>query len=393
MTRLHCLCLICLLISCNRHAPVLESAATPVRLSLVETYTPVRGERYSASILPSRQVNLAFRVTGFVESIHQVRGADGRARSIDIGDLVQQDTVLAQVRSRDYELQVSQADGQFKQASGAEQTARGQLAQAEASALKAEQDFRRADALFKQSSLTKSDYDAAKANYDATQAQVQAARSQVHASAGAASTAQATLGTANLGLHDTSLVAPFTGVVVQRSIELGTLAGPGMAAIVLADISSVKATIAVPDITIADLRRGSKLSINAEAYPNRQFHGFISAIAAVADSNTRAFQVEVTIPNGQALLRPGMIASLDLGMSGRVQPVTVAPLNSIVHAAGESSGFAVIVVNGGVARRRPVTLGTTYGDRVSITGVRAGEKVVSSGATFIDDGDAVKVIP
>jgi multidrug efflux system membrane fusion protein len=372
---------------------VLESAATPVRLSLVETYTPVRGERYSASILPSRRVNLAFRVTGFVESIHQVRGADGRARSIDIGDLVQQDTVLAQVRSRDYELQVSQADGQFKQASGAEQTARGQLAQAEASALKAEQDFRRADALFKQSSLTKSDYDAAKANYDATQAQVQAARSQVHASAGAASTAQATLGTANLGLHDTSLVAPFTGVVVQRSIELGTLAGPGMAAIVLADISSVKATIAVPDITIADLRRGSKLSINAEAYPNRQFHGFISAIAAVADSNTRAFQVEVTIPNGQALLRPGMIASLDLGMSGRVQPVTVAPLNSIVHAAGESSGFAVIVVNGGVARRRPVTLGTTYGDRVSITGVRAGEKVVSSGATFIDDGDAVKVIP
>src|SRR5438270_424855 len=94
------------LLSCNRQKAALETAATPVRLSPVEMYTPVGGQRYSASILPNRQVNLAFKVNGFVESIHQVQGADGRTRSVDMGDLVRAGAVLAQVRSKDYELQV-----------------------------------------------------------------------------------------------------------------------------------------------------------------------------------------------------------------------------------------------------------------------------------------------
>ena len=115
--------------------------------------------------------------------------------------------------------------------------------------------------------------------------------------------------------------------------------------------------------------------------------------AAVADSNTRSFQVEVTVPNEHGILKPGMIASLALGESPRSQSVIVAPLDAIVRAPGESSQFAVVVVNGGVARRKPVTLGSTYGNLIGVTGVSAGEKVISSGATFVSDGDTVKVIP
>ena len=387
------LALVPFLLSCNRQKAVLEKNATPVRLSVVENYTPAQGERYSASILPNRQANLAFRVSGFVESIYQVRGSDGQMRAVDIGDIVKAGTVLAQVRVKDYELQVSQADGQMKQAQQSEQTARAQLQQAEAAATNAEQNFERADALFKKNSLTKSDYDSATANRDSTRAQVEAARSQVQAATGALDAAQSALGTANLGLHDTSLTAPFTGAVVQRSIELGMLVGPSVSAFVLADISSVKATFGVPDILVTSFRKGSKLSVYAEAFPSRQFQGFVSAIAAAADSNTRAFQVEVTIPNERVMLRPGMIASLDVGQRPHLQAVTVAPLNAIVRSEDNSSHFAVVVVDDGVARRRPVTLGSTYGDRIAITGVEAGQKVVSSGATFVSDGDAVRVIP
>jgi RND family efflux transporter MFP subunit len=393
MKQLACLLSIPFLFSCHRQTTVLEAGATPVRLSPVEMYTPSQGQRYSASILPNRQVNLAFKVNGFVKSIHQVRGADGRTRSVDMGDVVRAGTVLAQVRSKDYELQVSQVKGQVDQAREAGQTASAQLAQAEAAAAKASQDYQRADALFKKTSLTKSDYDAAKANYDTTRAQVEAARSQVQASAGTVDAAQAALGTAALALYDTSLTAPFTGIIVQRSIELGTLAGPSVAAFVLADTSPVKATFGVSDIVVAHLKNGSKLSIYTEAFPNRQFQGIVSAIAAVADSSTRSFQVEVTVPNGLALLRPGMIASLDAGQSPALPPVTVAPLNAVIRDGGDSSRFAVIVVDHGVARQRPVLLGSTYGDHIAVRGVEAGTRVVSSGATFVHDGDAVKVIP
>jgi RND family efflux transporter MFP subunit len=393
MKRLTLLSFAIFLLSCNRETPKLEKSPTPVRLAAVETYRPSQGQRYSASVLPNRQVNLAFRVNGFVESIYQARGADGRSHAVDIGDVVKAGTVLATVRSKDYELQVSQAKGQLTQATQAEQAARAQLTQAEAGAQKAAEDFERASALYSKTSLTKSDYDAARANYDSTRAQVDAAKSQVQASAGTVSTTQAAVGTAGLGLHDTSLVAPFDGVIVQRSIELGTLAGPSTLAFVLADISSVKATFAVPDLVIGHLRNGSKLAIYAEAFPNRQFRGFVSALAAVADSTTRSFQVEITVPNERALLKPGMIVSVDVGETPRSQPVTVVPLDAIVRGATESSQFAVMVVNDGVAKLQPVTLGTTYGDRIVISGVPAGERVIRSGANLVSDGATVKVIP
>jgi multidrug efflux pump subunit AcrA (membrane-fusion protein) len=68
-------------------------------------------------------------------------------------------------------------------------------------------------------------------------------------------------------------------------------------------------------------------------------------------------------------------------------------LDAIVRAGDDSSQFAVVVVDNGVAHRRPVTLGQTYGDRIAISGVDAGQKVVSSGASFVSDGDQVSVIP
>ncbi len=388
------LSLLLLLWACDRPQSHSEKSLTPVRLAAVELYRPAGGQRYSASILPNRQVNLAFKVNGFVESLDQVRGADGRTRSVDMGDVVKAGTALAQVRVQDYRLQVSQAQGQAQQARDTAQAAGAQVAQAQAAALKAEQDFDRAETLYKKTSLTKSDYDAAKANRDSTRAQEEAARSQQQATAGSFKASQALLGTANLGLNDTSLIAPFTGAVVQRSVEVGSLAGPSVIAFVLADITSVKATFAVSDIAVSHFKKGSRLVVYTEAFPSRQFRGFVSAIAAVADSSTRSFQIEVTIPNERGVLRPGMIASLDIGDSPETGPVVVAPLDSIVRSSdGASAPFAVVEVVSGIARRRPVTLGATYGDRIAIKGVDVGRKVVSSGATFVSDGDAVTVIP
>ncbi len=135
------------------------------------------------------------------------------------------------------------------------------------------------------------------------------------------------------------------------------------------------------------------MTLYAEAFPTRQFRGFVSAVAAVADSSTRAFQVEVMIPNERAMLRPGMIVSLDAATTPKSQPVTVAPLNSIIRDSDASSNFAVLVLDGKVVHLRPVSLGETYGNLIAVSGVSAGEKLVTSGSTFVHDGEAVEVIP
>ncbi len=382
-----------LLVSCNRQPQKLDQSPTPVHVSAVEMFTPRGGDRYSASMWPYRQVTLAFRVSGFVEAIHQVRGADGQTRSIDIGDVVEQGTVLARVRTKDYELPVAQTTSQVTQARETEQTARAQLSQAQAAAMKAAQDYERATALFGDKALTKPDYDAAKAQFDSTRAQVESAQSQIQVAAAAVKTAEAALGSANLGLLDTSLVAPFTAAVVQRSVELGGLASPAASAFVLADVNSIKASFGVPDSVVIQLKPGARLSVFADVLPQRAFEGIVDSIAAVADSSTRLFQVEVRIPNQGSLLRPGMVASLSLGSQAKPQPVAVVPLNAVIRAKEGNLAFAVFVVEGKQAKRKTVTLGATYGDRIAVSGVKPGEQVISTGATLVNDGELVEVIP
>ena len=393
-------CILALLVislsSCNRTERRLEKTVTPVRVETVATFTPRTGERYSASIVPYRQVSLAFRVGGFVDFLHQVPGPDGRPRNLEPGDVVTAGTLLARLRQQDYQIQVDQAQSQLDAARESEQAAKAQLAQAQAGAVKAEADFGRAQSLRVTQSLTRPDFDAAQAQQDSSRAQVEAARAQLDSASARIRSAEASLASAKLAAADTSLSAPFAAVVVQRNLEIGTLAGPSAAAFSLADISSVKAAFGVPDAVAVALKPGMAVSIAIEALPGREFRGAVTAISAVGDASTRLFQVELALPNTPQLLRPGLIASLSLGpaATAAAAPVPVVPLSAVIRDRQGGSSFAVMVVEGNVARARPVTLGPTYGDRLAITsGINPGEKVISSGATQVTDGETVEVMP
>src|SRR5919108_3765436 len=103
------------LAGCSRHSAE-QRPLTPVRTSQVQTISTGSETRYSANIVPNAQVDLAFKSGGYVESIRQVRGADGRMRSLDIGDWVARGTVLAVVRQKDYTDQLQKAKAQLARA-------------------------------------------------------------------------------------------------------------------------------------------------------------------------------------------------------------------------------------------------------------------------------------
>src|SRR5215470_9279915 len=90
-----------------------QKALTPVRIAEVQTISTGSETRYSANIVPNAQVDLAFKSGGYVVSIRQVKGADGRMRNADTGDWVSRGTVLAVVRQQDYTDQREQAQAQL----------------------------------------------------------------------------------------------------------------------------------------------------------------------------------------------------------------------------------------------------------------------------------------
>src|ERR1700754_3446630 len=102
------------LASCsNKPAAVVPK---PVRVQPVEVLSNNSALRYSASIGPSTQLDLAFKVGGYVSSIQQVRGVDGQMRHIQGGDVVRKGTVLATVRQGDYRVKVNEAESQVNEA-------------------------------------------------------------------------------------------------------------------------------------------------------------------------------------------------------------------------------------------------------------------------------------
>src|SRR5215470_7318633 len=175
------------LAGCHRQ-PVIEKTITPVRVTAVEVYHPKNAARYSASIVPGRQVSLAFRVSGIVTDIHRVGG-----RGLEPGDIVEGGTILARLREEDYRNTTAQAQSQLDGAREAQKSALAQLAQAQASRTKAEADFVRAKTLIESQSLTRPEFDSAKAQFDVSTAQVEAARAQIDSAAAQIRTAEASI--------------------------------------------------------------------------------------------------------------------------------------------------------------------------------------------------------
>jgi RND family efflux transporter MFP subunit len=354
---------------CREEKKPAEAPPTPVTVATATTYTGVEGVNYSASVVPYQQLPVSFKSAGYVTSILQRKGVDGRIRNLQMGDMVKKGTVLATVRQSDYQ----QAVDQYK----------GQLAAAQASAANAQQQWTRAQALYKGGALTQPDYDSAKASYDGTQGQV--------------ATAQAAVAQAQQALDDCQVRAPLDGQILARNIELGVLVGAGTSAFTMGETSTVKAVFGVPDTVLASVKMGQKQAIVTESY-TQSFMGLVTAVAPQADSKSRTFQVEVTVPNPQQLLKSGMVATLVLGQSRISSPVVVVPISAIVSAPDGSKTFSVFVVqregDKEVAHRRIVTPGAAYGNLVAVmSGVSAGERVMLNGATIVNDGAVVRVIP
>ncbi len=379
--RLFALCAITLLSGgCGREP---EVRLQTVSVGKVQQYVPDVGQRFSTSISPFAHVDLAFKSGGPVDSILQVKGSDGRLRPLGIGDRVSAGSELARVRVSDYELRV-------KQAQAALQQAKAQLASARASQTEAQLAYDRATALYQTASLTKPDYDRAVQQRASAMAATQSARAAI-------ANAQSELEQANLALHDTALRAPFAGWITSRDIELGMLVGSSTKAFSMVDTRLVKATFAVPDYALSEIRLGQRQAVLLDTLQD-PVQGTVTAIAQVADPRSRVFSVEITIPNPKDTIRPGMIGSLTVGQSQAVQTRLVVPLAAVVSSKYVANGFAVFLVDDRdgktYARSRNVQIGKTYGNSVEVlSGLVADQRIVATGGQFLADGQEVRVLP
>jgi multidrug efflux system membrane fusion protein len=348
-------------------APVARVPAVKVRA--LERASAATAARSSATVAPATRVDLAFRLGGYVEEIAQVKQGSG-TRELQEGDRVTKGTVLARLRQQDYEQKLSEA--------------RAGVSEATAARAQAERDAERAQKLFKSGAISRAELDQTKSKALTAKARVQGAVAKV-------SEAQTALG-------DATLVSPIDGVVLKRNLDKGALVGPGVPCWSIADTTKVKVVFGVADSELEKLKMGAPQSITTEAFHGRAFEGKVTRIGTAADAKMHLFEVEVTLPNDADELKVGMVAALDLPAAARKADAPMVPLAAVQRSKVSADGFAVFVVDGpdtdAVARSREIELGDFTGSLIPVTaGLKEGERVVVMGASQLNDGAKVRVIP
>ena len=194
------------------------------------------------------------------------------------------------------------------------------------------------------------------------------------------------------------LRAPFSGMVVSKQIEEGEWVPRGGTAVTMVELDRVFAEFLVPQAFYHRLERDLAVTIRFEAIPQREFHGPIGSVVALAGESSRSFPVRIELDNPEHLIAPGMSARglFPLHAEG-VKEAVLVPADAVIRSVeGNETVWVVNKGNGAVAtvEERSVRTGVRQGNRVEMVSgsLSPGETVVIRGNERLVAGDSVRVM-
>jgi len=253
---------------------------------------------------------------------------------------------------------------------------RAQLASLEAQRDLAKINFGRQQQLVNEGVISRMEYDQATAQQRATEANVSEIRATIARK---------------------TIRAPFSGILGIRKVNLGQYLAGGNPIVPLQSLNPIYVNFGVPQQSFGQIKIGRELRITSDEFPGKMFTGRVTALDSIVDAATRNIQVQATLPNPDGKLRPGSFVQVEVAL-GAPQPVVVLPASAINYAPYGDSVFIITDMKDqkgesyrGV-RQQFVKLGGSRGDQVAvISGVNAGEEVVTSGVFKLRNGAHVQV--
>jgi RND family efflux transporter MFP subunit len=207
---------------------------------------------------------------------------------------------------------------------------------------------------------------------------------------------------ANLERTDTLLgyskiIAPFSGIISRRFVDPGAFipaatsgsAAQSAALVTLTDFNRVRLQVAVPELEASLIKTNQPLKFSVESLPGRTFEGGITRFSYALDDATKTMLAEAELPNPTLELRPGMYATVKIGIERKADALLVPADALLVEKAGSS----VFTVANGKAKKTRVQTGFKDETNVEIlTGLKPDEPLILLGKRLLSDGQAVTVL-
>jgi membrane fusion protein (multidrug efflux system) len=243
-----------------------------------------------------------------------------------------------------------------------------QLAQAEANLRKLENDFHRHEELFNKKLVSAEVYQRAKFEYESQKAAFDMVKLEYDYSA---------------------IRAPIGGVVAERMVKVGNMVLPNTATFRITDFDPLLAVLHVPEREMGKLRAGQPAGITVDAISGAEFSGRIARISPVVDPTTGTIKVTVEVRDPSRQLKAGMFGRVNIVYDVHANAL-LAPKGAVLAEDAES---AVFVVQDSVAYRKVVKTGYVNGAHIEIlSGLQAGDKIVTTGQGSLKDSSRVEVI-
>ena len=192
----------------------------------------------------------------------------------------------------------------------------------------------------------------------------------------------------NLG-ENTTLTSPVSGLVTARNYDPGDVAMQ-LPILTIANINPVKVMVNVSESFYSKVVKGMPVEVQADALGSEIFQGKVTLIHPTLDPGSHTFTVEVSVPNSDQRLRPGMFARVKMNFGTNESPLVTD--KAVLKQTGSNDRY-VFVEKEGKAIYTLVELGTRIDDKFEIvSGLSAGDRVIVEGNTGLIDGAAVEVV-
>lgn len=310
-----------------------------------------------------------------------------RAVRVRPGDVVKAGQPLVDLEANDVRASVARANAAVAQSFEARAEAESGLIAARAAATIAKTSYDRATKLKNEQAITVQQFDESEARWQASAAQERMAEARIRAVESRIAEARAGVGEASAQLAYSAIVAPFSGRVLERHVDPGTLASPGMSLLTLADEGALRVETPVEASHAADVQLGDSVDVSIDA-EHAPLSGAVGEIVPAVDPASRAFLVKIDLPQ-TTKLQTGTFARV--GFHAGETKALVVPTTALTTFG---SLERVFVVENGRARLRMVTRGEAQGSFTEIlSGLSSGETVVLSPPPSLRDASPVTVKP
>src|SRR5215831_17759666 len=285
------------------------TAALAIAVSPVAaTEQPIaRFIRVTGTLTAEEQADVAAEIAGRVVATPVERGT----RVADGAVVVQLSTVETDASLKEAEANAAQIEARL--ALGPEGVYDvnkvPEVANAKANLTLAQAEFARIDKLLAERVVSQSEYDQRKTAVEAARQQYESAKNAAEQQYQALQASRARVTLARKAVNDTTVRAPFAGIVAQRMVSIGDYVTRGMKVAEVVRITPLRIELTVPEQFVADVKMGQPVSFSVDAFPGRTFDGQVRYVSPSLRADQRALTVEASVPNAKGELKPGMFAT------------------------------------------------------------------------------------